>query len=131
MANKKLLEKAATAILKDGRVDESEAIELRELLYSDKIIDRDECDLLFRLAAETTGNHEKFDNLFIQGVSDHVLKDPSSPGKINKAQAKYLIAKIWADGKVDDLEKALLNNIKKQATEIHPTLAEKIAELGN
>jgi len=110
-------------ILADGVIDAEETTKLRERLYADDVIDREEADFLFRLNDATTGkdNDSEWKNLFVEAITDHVLKDEQSPGIIDDDEANYLIEKIQGDGQVDDTELALLVNICENAIGESPT----------
>jgi hypothetical protein len=110
------------AILEDGVIDAAEIGQIRTRLYDDGVIDREEADFLFDLndavAAGTASVADDADwsGLFIEALSDHVLKDEDSPGTIDEGEANYLIEKIGADGQIDGNELALLVNIAATAT---------------
>ena len=112
------LEEFANAILEDGIIDADELITIRERLYDDGIIDREEADFLFVLNDGVSGkdNDSGWTDLFIEAISDHVLKDDESPGVIDEDESNYLIEKIKGDGQVDATELALLVNITANAT---------------
>ena len=103
----------ATAILDDGIIDAAEVSKIRERVYADGIVDREEADFLFELNDATSGadNDASWQALFVEALSDHVLKDEISPGVIDEDEAAYLVSKIEADGVVDGNELALLVNI--------------------
>jgi hypothetical protein len=107
----------ANAILDDGVIDADEVLAIKERLYKDGVIDRDEADFLFNLNDAVSGktNHESWKSFFIEAITDHVLEDDETPGKIDDDEANYLIDKIKGDGQVDEIELALLVNICEKA----------------
>jgi len=111
------LEELAAEILKDGVIDAKEAAVLRERLFADGQIDRQEADLLFRLNDAVSGkaNDPAWQNLFVQAIAKHVLGDEKSPGVVDDEEVDYLKSKIQGDGKVDDAERALLVQIVRKA----------------
>ena len=114
----KSLEDLKIDILEDGVIDSDEVAKIKERLYADDVIDRDEADFLFALNDETSGkeNDPGWQALFVEALSDHVLKDEESPGVIDDNEADYLIEKIKGDGVVDANELKLLVNICATAT---------------
>ncbi len=100
-------------ILEDGIIDADEVASLRAELYEDGIIDREEADFLFDLndATSRAANDASWQGLFVEALSDFVLKDEASPGVIDNEEAAYLKSKIESDGVVDANELALLVNI--------------------
>jgi len=113
MSEEKSLDDFASEILEDGIVDANEVEEIKERIYADGVIDRDEADFLFTLNDGVSGkeNDPSWKELFVEAVSDHVLKDETSPDELDNDEASYLIEKIKGDGVVDDVELALLVNI--------------------
>lgn len=90
---------------------------MKEVLYADGIIDKDEANFLFELNDTVSGkeNDASWESFFVQAISDFLLKDEVSPNEIDKDEAAWLVEKIGADGKVDGVEKALLENLKANA----------------
>ena len=52
-----------------------------------------------------------FEKMFFKAIEENVLKD----GQIDAAEAKWLEAMLFADGKIDDNEKQFLTRLKKAA----------------
>jgi hypothetical protein len=109
-----------TQILEDGIVDTEEVAQLRERLYADGIIDREEADFLFELNDAVSGkpNDPSWTTLFAEAIAAHVLQDETSPGVVDEDEAAWLIAKLQADGQIDDVEKALLAKILAEAKSV-------------
>jgi len=116
------LEELKSEILEDGVIDAGEIAKLREVLYDDGVIDRDEAEFLFSLndtvasGEATVADDADWSGLFVEALSDHVLKDEESPGTIDADEAAYIMEKIGADGQVDGNELALLVAISAGAT---------------
>jgi hypothetical protein len=105
------------SILADGVIDRAEVKQLREVLYADGIIDKEEAEFLFELNDAVSGkeNDPTWGEFFINAISDFLLEDESSPGEIDKEEAKWLLERIQGDGQLDKTEKALLENLKKKS----------------
>jgi len=112
------LEQLKTAILADGVIDAEEVITIKNAIYEDGKIDRDEADFMFALNDAVSGkeNHYSWKDLFVKAITDHVLKDDTSYGSVDEEEANYLIANIQGDGKIDEIEQALLLKILEKAT---------------
>lgn len=128
-----VLEALRAAILEDGVIDDSEVEMIRKVIYGSASgggtsVDKAEADFLFDLNDATSGknNSPAWKTLFVEAISKHVLEDESSPGKIDEAEADWLIERIEGDGEYDENEKALLQYIKTHATDIHPKLKFKL-----
>lgn len=61
---------------------------------------------------------------FVKAITSFVLEDETSPGEIDDDEAKYLYDQIKGDGQIDDIEKALLENIKAKSKNFPALLAE-------
>jgi uncharacterized tellurite resistance protein B-like protein len=114
------LKELKKSILADGVIDEQEVKQLREVLYADGIIDKEEAEFLFELNNAVSGkeNHPSWAKLFIEAITSFLLEDETSPGEIDGDEAKWLIEKIQGDGKLDEIEVSLLNNLKAKAKKI-------------
>jgi hypothetical protein len=60
----------------------------------------------------------------VKAITSFVLEDETSPGEIDDDEAKYLYDQIKGDGQIDDIEKALLENIKAKSKNFPALLAE-------
>lgn len=111
------LEELKKSILADGVIDAEEVAQLRAELYADGVIDRAEADFLFELNDAVSGkaNSAEWQAFFTQAICDYLLKDETSPGEIDADEEAWLLARISADGTVDEAEKALLREIERQA----------------
>jgi uncharacterized membrane protein YebE (DUF533 family) len=111
------LEELKKSILADGTIDEAEVKQLQDVLYADGTIDKEEAEFLFELNDAVSGkdNHESWKTLFVDAITSYLLEDENSPGEIDDDEAKWLTAKIQGDGKLDELESALLQNLQAKA----------------
>lgn len=122
----KSLEELKKELLADGIIDAAEVKELEEVLYEDGVIDKDEADFLFELNNAVSGkeNAPEWKNFFVKAITSFVLDDEQSNGEVDDEEAKYLYDQIKGDGKIDDIEKALLENIKAKSKNFPELLAE-------
>ena len=118
------LDELKKSILADGVIDEQEAKQLREVLYADGVIENEEAEFLFELYDAVSGkdNHSSWKILFVDAITSFLLEDEKSPGVVDADEANWLLAKIQGDGKLDDLELALLKNLKSKAKKLPPSL---------
>jgi uncharacterized membrane protein YebE (DUF533 family) len=115
---------ALEAILADGKIDDDEVKVLQKELWADGKIVVKEVEFLIELRnaaqkkakAKKTEVNPKFETLFFKAIEQNVLRD----GRISGREAKWLRKMLFADGKIDDNEKKLLNKIKKSATQTSP-----------
>ena len=122
----KTLEELKKELLADGIIDAAEVKELEEVLYEDGVIDKDEADFLFELNNAVSGkeNAPEWKDFFVKAITSFVLDDEQSNGEVDDEEAKYLYDQIKGDGQIDDIEKALLENIKAKSKNFHALLAE-------
>ena len=101
-------------ILADGVIDEHDVKQLRKVLYADGVIDKEEAGFLFELNDAVSGknNHPGWETLFVDAITSFLLDDEISPGEVDDDEANWLLDKILGDGKLDDIEIALINNLK-------------------
>ena len=124
MAN---LEQLKKDLLADGIIDYEEVKTIKAVLYEDGKIDKDEADFLFELNDAVSGkeNAPEWKDLFVDAITAFVLEDEVSPNEIDEDEAEYLYNRIKGDDQVDDIERALLENIKAKAK----SFPEKLASL--
>ncbi len=122
----KTLEELKKELLADGIIDAAEVKELEEVLYEDGVIDKDEADFLFELNNAVSGkaNAPEWKDFFVKAITSFVLDDDQSNGEVDDDEAKYLYGQIKGDGQIDDIEKALLENIKTKSRNFPALLAE-------
>jgi uncharacterized membrane protein YebE (DUF533 family) len=122
MAN---LEQLKKELLADGIIDSEEVKTIKAVIYEDGKIDKDEADFLFELNDAVSGkeNAPEWKDLFVDAITAFVLEDEVSPNEIDEDEAEYLYNQIKGDGQVDDIERALLENIKAKAKSFPAKLA--------
>ena len=120
------------AILEDGVVDDSEVAQLKKRLYADGKIDKEEAEALFTIndAIKGKNNAASWTKLFAEAICDFLLKDETSLGVVDAAEAAWLIEKLEGDGEIDANEKFLLKSLKENAKELAPDLRAKLKAWG-
>jgi len=122
MAN---LEQLKKDLLADGIIDAEEVKTIKEVIYEDGKIDKDEADFLFELNDAVSGkeNAPEWKSLFIDAITSFMLEDEVSPNEIDDEEANYLYNQIKGDGQVDETERALLENLKAKSKNFPEILA--------
>jgi len=122
----KTLKELKKELLADGIIDADEVKQLEAILYEDGIIDKNEADFLFELNNAVSGknNAPEWKDFFVKAITSFVLDDEQSNGEVDEDEAKYLYEQIKGDGQIDDIEKALLENIKAKSKNFPSLLAE-------
>ena len=122
----KTLEELKKELLADGIIDASEVKELEKVLFADGVIDKNEADFLFELNNAVSGkaNAPEWKDFFVKAITSFVLDDNQSNGEVDEDEAKYLYDQIKGDGQIDNIEKALLENIKAKSKNFPVLLTE-------
>lgn len=96
-----------------GGIDAAEVLRLRQDVFGDGIVSRDEVELLFYLNRHAGhGNDEAWDDFFVAALSTYFVWKQEPVGYLSDECARFLVAQITKDGVIDDTtEFALLINI--------------------
>lgn len=119
------LEELKKELLADGIIDAAEVQTIKEVIYEDGKIDKEEADFLFEINDAVSGkeNAPEWKTLFVDAITSYLLEDETSPGEIDDDEAKELYEQIKGDGQVDDTERALLENLKAKSKNFPEILA--------
>lgn len=113
MENLELLKKR---LVSDGELSNADIAELRKALLDDKMT-IEKAEFLFTL--KDSVNKKKvasdFKALFVDAITSLLIEDEDSPGEIDDSEAKWLRAKIQSNGGLDEIDRALLNNLKEKS----------------
>lgn len=122
----KTLEELKKDLLADGIIDSEEVKTLESVIFEDGIVDKEEADFLFELNNAVSGkeNAPEWKEFFVKAITSFVLDDEKSKGEVDDDEAKYLYDQIKGDGQIDDVEKALLLNIKSKSNNFPAILEE-------
>lgn len=112
-------------LLEDGIIDAQEVKTLEAVIFEDGIVDKEEADFLFELNNAVSGkaNAPEWKDFFVKAITSFVLDDDKSNGEVDEDEAKYLYEQIKSDGQIDEIEKALLENIKVKSKNFPALLA--------
>lgn len=121
----------ADEILADGVIDKQEVDKIREVLLEDGVIDKEEAEFLFLLNDATSGkaNCPEWKDLMVDSIVSYLLDDEKSPGVVDDDEGKWLVSMVEGDGKLDEVEKAVLLALSKKAKSISPELKSKLDSL--
>lgn len=103
-------------IFANGKIDENDVALLREVIFNNELTIA-KGNFLFDIKDSTDRNNQcsAFKDLFIEAITDLLLKDEDSPGEIDENEAKWLRAKIRFKGYTDKTDEALIKNIKSKS----------------
>ncbi len=101
-------------ILAAGKVDGPDMARLRWEMYGQDTIGRPEADFLVELHERLQHRTPAFEQFFYQAIKDHILAD----GWIDAEQTAWLRRMLFADGKIKDEERKLLDELKGEARHV-------------
>ena len=107
---------AKTLILADGYIEEKEAEIVKKEMLADGVINKSEAEFLVDLRNSAPKAVKKFHDFVFEVVKKALLAD----GDISAAETAWLQKFILADGKVDDMEKQFLRDLKAAAKATSP-----------
>jgi hypothetical protein len=103
-------------VVAKGKVEDHDLEGLRQAVYADGKINREEADFLVDLYRRLRIRTPAFKQFFYQALKDHVLKD----GRISAYDAAWLRQVVFADGKIDNDGRQFLRQLKWEAKEVSP-----------
>ncbi len=103
-------------VVANGRVEGHEVRLLRELLYADGKIDRDEADFLVVVHKRVGHRSHQFQQFFYDTIKRHILQD----GRIDAEEVGWLRQMIDHDGKLEDEERKFLEQLRGEAKQVGP-----------
>jgi hypothetical protein len=103
-------------IIANGRVDGHELRLLRELLYADGKIDRQEADFLVVVHKRVQYRTHAFERIFYNAIKDHILVD----GRIGAEETAWLRQMLFHDEKIEDEERQFLHRLKGEVQHASP-----------
>jgi uncharacterized membrane protein YebE (DUF533 family) len=115
---------AKDLILADGYIEEKETEIIRKELLADGVINKSEAEFLVDLRNSAPKAVAKFHAFVFEVVKKAILAD----GDISATEAAWLQKFIFADGKVDDAEKAFLKDLKASAKKTSPEFDALVAK---
>jgi len=111
---KQQLKDLEAKILADGIIEDSECDIIDKVLLEDGKVDRAEADFLFHLKDHAKNMCPRFCTTFADRISDHLLGDDSSPGMIDEEEEKWFLEMVGEDGKIDDIEKMTIEQLREK-----------------
>lgn len=110
------LRKLMNDILANGKVEGNEVELLRQELYADGKITRQEADFLAELHKRVQRQSPGFENFYFQAIKDYVLAD----GTIDAEETEWLRQMIAHDGRLSPKEIQFLHQLKGEAQRVSP-----------
>src|SRR5260370_932312 len=108
---------ALSLALADGKITEREtAIIRRELIGTDRKLDRAELEFLLEVKKQASSVAQGYDDFLNVALKKAIL----AHGAIGPEEVRWLRLWIFADGKVAPEERTLLHDLRKEAKSVCP-----------
>lgn len=102
-----------------GRIEAQHALQLRQFIYGDNIVSREDADLLFSLNDACKTKDAAFDQLYVEALTDYFVWQTEPRGYVTPDLSRYLIDQVTADGHIDtQTELELVLNIVHWARQV-------------
>ena len=113
----KNLKEIRKAIFADGQISKEEVKMLREIIFDEEGLNKAKADFLFEIKDTVDKKKQPAEMvvLFVEAITSFLLYDEESPGEIDENEAKWLRAKIQCKGYIDNIDKKLMNNLRKKS----------------
>jgi hypothetical protein len=118
------LRKLMQDVLENGKVEADELRLIRDALYADGKIDRQEADFLVEIHKRVQRVTPAFEDFFYQALKDHLLAD----GAVDAEETSWLRQMLGRYGRVDEREKKFLRELKGEARDVSPEFQALFAE---
>jgi len=111
-------------IIARGEVTSADILALRQDIFGEVAVTRDEAEALFRIDEGTERRVAEWRVLFLEALTDWLIRQQEPPGYVTDAQADWLIARIEADKRArDGTEIELVVRVLEQADSAPASLA--------
>ena len=113
-------------LLADGSIDAAETAALRAEILADGVVDREEVEFLTDLRNSARQSSPEFIAFFFDAVAQHLLAD----GKLDAEEAVLARRILFADGVIDDAERAFMKGLRAKAKAISTEFEALLREVG-
>lgn len=106
----------ADRILAGGEITAADVMTLRQGVFADGVVDRDEVDLIFYLNDRNVEKDVAWKDFFVESLTNYFVWRQEPRGLLSDQDGALLIARVTRDGKIEhDGEFALIVNIITKA----------------
>ncbi|RZJ31589.1 MAG: hypothetical protein EON85_03085 [Brevundimonas sp.] len=114
----------SNAIVARGEVTSADILALRQSIFGDAVVTPDEAESLFRIDEGTDRRVAEWRVLFLEALTDWLIRQQEPRGYVTEAQGDWLIARIEADKRArDGTEIELVVRVLEQADAAPAALA--------
>ncbi len=112
MAEVSLSPDLVEALVKKGSISALDVADLREDVFKDSVVDREEAEAVFHLDHACKVKDPSWTQFYVDSLTDYFVWQAEPAGYISQEQAEFLIDSIACDGRIDSTsELELLLNV--------------------
>ena len=100
-------------IAADRFISAEEAFQLRQAIFPDGVVSRQEADVLISLEGRVANSDEAWAQAFVEGIVDHVLASGEYPGHVDENTTSWLMSRFGDDGARDTEIEVLLKTLER------------------
>lgn len=124
------LAEALTALDGKAELTADDAVALRRIIYGDTLaVTQDEAEALFKLNADAGSISPEWGALFVEAMTDFVVRQQSPVGYVDEAKADWLIASVSRYRRVRGDEIEMLIHVLDQAEQTPDRLSNFVLDL--
>lgn len=113
------------ALIGKPHIGPEDVLALRAALFSDMWVSAEEAEALFAINDLAASTCPQWRELFIEAITDYVVRQQDPAGYVDAAKAEWLVSRIAADGRLkSQTELELLIYVLEQATDAPAMLCE-------
>ena len=102
-----------------------DALALRRILYGGDIaVTTAEAEALFKLNADAGTLSREWRDLFVEAMTDYVVRQAAPAGYVDQAKADWLVAQVKAAGRIREDEIEMLIHVLEEADETPSALGD-------
>lgn len=85
-------------LAQDRRISADDALKLRQQIFPDGVVSREEAEALIALEARVSDNDAAWSGAFVEAIVDHMLETALNPGHVSAESAQWLMGRFGKDG---------------------------------
>lgn len=97
----------------DRRISADDALRLRQQIFPDGAVSREEAEALIALDAHSAASDVAWSGAFVEAIVDHVLANELNPGHVTAEAAQWLMARFGQDGARETELEAVLKILER------------------
>jgi hypothetical protein len=100
-------------IAADRFISAEEAFQLRQAIFPDGVVSRQEADVLISLEGRVANSDEAWAQAFVEGIVDHVLQSGHYAGHVDESASSWLMSRFGDDGARETEIEVLLKTLER------------------